>query len=231
MMSVPVNDFAKANELLAKLETKQYYSCCGKSICGGCVESFAKSGNLEKCPFCNADGRGKTDDERVEELMKRVEANDASAIYLLGSSYDFGEHGLQQDHEKASELYAMAAELGYSKAHYNLGIEYQQGGKLRKAKFHWEAAAMAGHEAARCNLGTSEAQSGNMEQAVKHWTIAASGGHYIAMHNLIGAFNESVVSRDEIDSTLTAYNISCAEMRSEARDAVIRIHVDNDGTR
>ena len=34
--SVPIFNFAAANEGLAKMGTEQYYSCCGKSICGGC---------------------------------------------------------------------------------------------------------------------------------------------------------------------------------------------------
>ena len=37
------------------------------------------------------------------------------------------------------------------------------------------------------------------------------------------------VSRESVDSTLAAYNNSCAEMRSEARDAVIRIHSNGIG--
>ena len=80
---------------------------------------------------------------------------------------------------------------------------------------------MAGHEVARLNLGYMEAQSGNMGQAVKHWTIAASAGEYNAMKNLLIAFNQGTTSRNAIDSTLTAYNTSCAEIRSEARDAAI----------
>jgi len=92
---------------------------------------------------------------------------------------------------------------------------------MKKAKFHYEAAAMAGHEGARLNLGTMEAQSGNIERAVKHRV-----GEYDAMHTLTKNFEQGWVSRDTIDSTLTAYNSSCAEMRSEARDAVIRIHSD-----
>jgi hypothetical protein len=71
-----------------------------------------------------------------------------------------------------------------------------------------------------------EGRSRNIEQAVKHWVIAASAGEYDAMHNLTKNFEQGWVSRDTIDSTLTAYNSSCAEMRSEARDAVIRIHSD-----
>ena len=55
--------------------------------------------------------------------------------------------------------------------------------------------------------------------AVKHFKIAASAGDHIAMHNLLGAFNHGLVSRNAMDSTLTAYNTSCAEMRSKARDA------------
>jgi hypothetical protein len=62
--------------MLANMATEVYYECCGKTICRGCVDSFAKSGNDDKCPFCNSD-RDKTDEERIEELMKRVEANDA----------------------------------------------------------------------------------------------------------------------------------------------------------
>jgi hypothetical protein len=53
--SVPIRDFANANEELAKVPIEQYFPCCGKSICGGCIHSFRKSGNTRKCPFCNSD--------------------------------------------------------------------------------------------------------------------------------------------------------------------------------
>ena len=98
---------------------------------------------------------------------------------------------------------------------------------MKKAKSHFEAAAMAGHEVARCNIGTMENNSGNMGQAVKHWTIAASAGYYTAMHYLLFVFNQGHVSRE----TLTAYNNFCAEMRSEARDAAIRLHINSIGAR
>jgi hypothetical protein len=85
---------------------------------------------------------------------------------------------------------------------------------------------MAGHEVARYNRGLMEFLSGNVERAVKHWTIAASAGNHTSMNNLLGAFKEGNVSRDEINSTLAAYNNSCAEMRSKARDAWIRRYID-----
>ena len=90
---------------------------------------------------------------------------------------------------------------------------------------------MAGHEDARSNLGTMEAQSKNMGQAVKHWTVAASAGEYNAMKNLIVAFNQGLTSRATIGATLIAYNKSCAEMRSDARDSVIRLHIIIIGSR
>ena len=40
---------------------------------------------------------------------------------------------------------------------------------------------------------------------------------------------EGGVSRDVVDSTLIAYNNSCAEMRSEARDSFIRSTIDRIG--
>jgi TPR repeat protein len=155
-------------------------------------------------------------------MMKRVEANDPGAIYMLAANYYQGRAGLQQDHAKEKELYNRAAELGNSEAHYNLGGIYDEGGNLKKAKFHWEAAAMAGDELARFNLGCMEFESGNKEQAVQHWTIAASAGSYNAMHNLLAVLKKGYVTRESIDSTLTAYNSSCAEMRSEARNDYIR---------
>jgi TPR repeat protein len=155
-----------------------------------------------------------------------VEANDPASIYMLAGCYYHGQTGFQEDHAKAIELYARAAELGFSKAHSHLANNYHEGGDLKKAKFHFEATAMAGCELAQFNLGCMEAQSRNMERALKHWTFAASAGHYIAMHNLLIALKNHDISRESMDSTLAAYNNSCAEMRSEARDAYIRVIIE-----
>ena len=99
---------------------------------------------------------------------------------------------------------------GSSQVHSALGSIYREGGDSKKTKFHYDVAAMAGDEVARCNLGSMEVNSGNIERAIKH---------FIAMQNLI---ESGGVSRESIGSTLTAYNNSCAEMRSEERDTFIR---------
>ena len=222
--SVPIFDLAEAYEDFAEMETEEYYSCCGKGICRGCIHSFGLAGNVGKCPFCNSDRGCKTDAERVAEMMKRVEAQDASAMNQLAQNYYFGGAGLLQDHAKAVELWKQAVALGSSQAHFCLAEAYRHELEdLKKAHFHYEAAAVAGHEVARCNLGSIERKSGNMELVLKHLRIAASAGDYAAMNFIRKFFERGVVSREAIDSTLTAYNNSCVEMRSEARDAYIRI--------
>jgi TPR repeat protein len=221
-LSVPIYDLAIANEELAKMDTDDYFSCCAKRICKGCCHSLKESEDRTKCPFCNAERIGRTDEDNLVETRKRVDANDAGATHVLAGFYYFGVQGFQLDQTKGLELYARAVDLGCSEAHINLGMHYYKGGYMKKAKFHYEAAAMAGHEEARCNLGIIEAQTGNTEQALKSWTIAASSGHYKAMFQLKVCFEKGVVCRESIDSTLEAYNNSCAEMRSVDRDAYIR---------
>jgi tetratricopeptide (TPR) repeat protein len=223
ILSVPIHDFAEANnEDLENEPMDIYYPCCGKSVCGGCVHSFHGFDN-DKCPFCNSDRAGKTVEDEVEEMRKRVEANDPASIYLLANDYHRGLNGIQQNRAKAIELFTKSAEIGYMKAHNNLASIYHEGGNLKKAKFHFEAAAMAGNEVARFNVGVMEAQSGNLDRAIKHLRIAASAGCYQSMYALIfDFFEEGSISRESIDSTLTSYNNSCAEMRSEARDAYIQ---------
>jgi hypothetical protein len=48
-------------------------------------------------------------------------------------------------------------------------------------------------------------------------------GGYTAMDAMQTFFKKGLVSSDLTDSTLIAYNNSCAEMRSEARDADIAV--------
>jgi hypothetical protein len=84
--SVPINDYAKANMELAAEDMEVYYPCCGKSICRECFYSFGMSRKM-KCPFCNSDNSNKTAEETIQEMMKRVEVNDAGAMTALGRYY------------------------------------------------------------------------------------------------------------------------------------------------
>jgi hypothetical protein len=49
---VPAYEFAEANEGFALMDTEEYFTCCGKCICKGCVHSLRRSGNHGNCPYC-----------------------------------------------------------------------------------------------------------------------------------------------------------------------------------
>ena len=73
LSSVPVHDFAIANEGLEDKHMEQYLPCCGKNICRGCEYSSVNTRlglglGFPKCPFCNSDQSNKTDEEIVEEI-------------------------------------------------------------------------------------------------------------------------------------------------------------------
>jgi TPR repeat protein len=197
-----------------------FFHCCGKVVCTGCVYSCAASGNKE-CPFCKA--KVEIDHEIIlEQTMKRVEANDATSMTYLGCFYANGSCGLQQDLNKALELWTRAAELGSIEAHYYIGGVYYQGEgvekDMKKAIHHLELAAMAGHEAARYNLGGIEYNSGNFERAIRHWSISASAGDSKSMTAIEEEFQKGLVRTDVYELTLKAYNDSCEEMTSKARE-------------
>jgi TPR repeat protein len=204
-----------ANENIAS-----FFPCCGKMVCDGCVHSCWISGS-RKCPFCNTI-LASEHEIKLERTMKRVEANDVNSMTHLGCCYDNGELGLQQDWNKALELWTQAAELGSSEAHYQIGTSYDEGEgvekNMKKAIHHYELAAMAGHETARYNLGCIEYKSGNMERAKKHLTISASAGDMESMAAIKKLFERGLVQSDLYELTLKAYNNSCEEMRSKARE-------------
>jgi hypothetical protein len=72
----------------------------------------------------------------------------------------------------------------------------------------------------RSGMVTMEANSGNMERAIKHWKIAASAGCFCTMYHLIHS-SKKVLSAENHNSILPAYNNSCAEMRSESRETYL----------
>ena len=79
--------------------------------------------------------------------------------------------------------------------------EYQDLGDMKKA----------GHEGARNNIGH-----------LRILTDLLSIGSYLAMNAMRSCFQNGIdIDRESLNSTLTAYNTSCGEMRSEARDALL----------
>jgi TPR repeat protein len=195
-----------------------YQSCCGKMLCGGCVYAntvAAADTERFKCVFCRTEAPSSYEEE-IKRTKKRVEANDALAMYNLGSDYQLGMKGLRQDNAKALELYHKSAKLGNHHAHYNLSTCYQK--DIRKTTYYSQLAAMGGNVRARYNLGCLEGNAGNMECAYKHWMISANDGFDLSMKVVQRAYERGFVTKDDYAKTTRAYGISIDEMKSDDRD-------------
>ena len=199
----------------------KHNACCGKVLCNGCICANAKLTDDEKCAFCRTPAP-ESDEELIIRLMKRIEVNDAQAIYNLGCGYDQGTYGCPKNHDKALELWHRAGELGYMKAYNNIGNSYYNGRRVekdeKKAIYYWELAAMGGHVTARYNLGVEEYRAGNMDRALKHWTIAAEGGHKKSLISVKQLYALGHATKDDYGTALRAHQSYLDEIRSVQRD-------------
>jgi hypothetical protein len=205
-------------------DQKSYQSCCGKMLCCGCDHAHfvaAPDTEKDKCVFCRTEGFS-SDEEDIERMKKRVEANDALAMVNLGTYYQLGMLGLRQDNAKALKLFHKSAKLGNNIAHFNLSACYREGdigeNDTRKATYHTQLAAMAGNVQARCNLGSGEGRAGNMDRAYKHWMISANAGHDLSMKAVQEGYKSGFVTKDDHEKTVCAHGNSIDEMKSDDRD-------------
>ena len=203
----------------------RYKSCCGKSICSGCIHApvYDNNGNKveKKCPFCRAP-TPTSDEEVMKRMQKRVEVGDAQAIHSLGCDYDEGIYGFRQDGDKALSLWHRAAELGHPVSYYNIGCAYRHGRgverDMRKAVHYYELAAMGGDVWARNNLGAFEGDAGNMGRALKHFMIAVEFGDHDSVKNIQKMFKDGHATKDDYAKALQAYQAYLSEIKSDDRD-------------
>ena len=197
-------------------------------ICSGCIYApiYDNLGNIigngeEKCPFCRTlvPTSRKEDNRR---LKKRVEAENATAMYNLGCEYYHGLYGLPRNRAKALKLYHKAGELGYAMAYNNIGSAYYNGDGVerneKKADHYFELAAMRGVPEARFNLGNSEARAGNWDRAIKHYMIAAGDGYSDSVKTIQQLYMNGHATKEDYSKALRAYQSYLDEIRSEQRD-------------
>ena len=150
----PNKDCPICNLLLPALESGSVYmACCGKIICSGCryapvYDNLGNEISEEKCPFCRTPAPYSIE-EFNERLQRRVELDDAAAIYNLGNYYRDGIYGFPQDYDKAFELFVRAGELGSVNAYCSVGAAYEFGRSVeidkKKAMYYCELAAIRGN--------------------------------------------------------------------------------------
>ena len=205
---------------------KTYMNCCGKIICNGCIYApvYDNHGNEvdnQKCPFCRTPTPTK-DEEMIKRYKKRVELNDAYAIYTIGVYYREGSNGFPQSFAKALELYHRAVELGYTEAYTSIGYAYDHGRGVevekKKAIYYYELAAMGGDEAARHNLGIKEAKAGNEGRALKHFMVAARDGYAKSLENIKLMYSYGRATKEDYMTALQSYQAYLEEIKSKQRD-------------
>ena len=213
-------------------EETVYNSCCGMTICSGCVyaqikfaESVTKPQSLPNlpCPFCRLP-MVYSEKEIMNRYNKRMEAGDADAFFTMGSTYMYGEDGTEQNIMKALELYSCAVQLGSIEAHNKIGILYSDGKHLpkdpKKSIYHFQQGAVKGCEYARYHIGLEEANMGNIDRAIKHWVIGASIGHKVSLDNVEVGFRRGHATKAQYEKALRGYHAYIDEARSETRDKV-----------
>ena len=209
---------------LPELETgSKYKVCCGKDICSGCIHAVAiRDGGVGLCPFCRTPA-STSDEEIIKRTKKRVEVDDAVAIYIMGCHYNKGSRGLPQNRANALELWNRAAELGVAEAYFNIGCAYDYGDGAaerdeKKAVHYYELAAMGGDIEARHNLGCSERDAGNYDRALKHFMISAGGGEKESLSAIQEMFKRGRATKEDYMDALRAYQAFLGEIKSVQRN-------------
>ena len=183
----------------------------------------ASDGQMKvNCPLCNLPPAS-SDEELVKRTTILAEAGNAEACNSLAGMHFRGIRGVSQDLGKANELLLRGAKLGCATSCYNLGNAYRMGGRgvelnEKKAKQYFELAAMHGSVAARYNLAGLEGRAGNHFRGLRHLTIAVRSGHEDSMNQYKDFYGRGLVTKDEYESTLLAYQKRQDERKSETRE-------------
>ena len=160
--------------------------------------------------------------------MKRVEADDAEAIFNVGMYYSRGMNGYPQSYTKALTLYHRAAELGSADAYCSIGSVYYNGEgveiNLERANHYYELAAMGGEVMARYNLGVVEENAGNVVRALKHFMIAVRGGHNNSLKLIKSMYSDRNATKDDYTNALQSYQKYLDEIKSSQRDEAATAH-------
>ena len=205
------------------LDTKSaLMPCCCKMICAGCDYANAmreiEERVQQKCAFCRTN-MAKTYEEKIERLMKRIEANDPVALCQIGTI-----RRIEGDCQAAFEYWTRAAALGNAEAHHSLSVSYHQGRGVEKDEkkqlHHLKEAAIGGHPMSRHNLGCFEGRNGRLDRAAKHYIIAAKLGDDGSLSAVNELYKDGIVSNEDFASALRGHKAAIDAMKSPQREQV-----------
>ncbi len=192
-------------------------SCCSKIICIGCSYAVIEKCLEQRCPYCR-EPPPETQEEIVQNELKRAKANDTVGLFQMGARCEN-----EGDYETANEYFTKAAALGYIDSHYNLGNMYGKGQGVvkneKKEVYHLEEAAIGGHPKARNNLGCYEEENGRIDRAMRHFIIAAKLGHDNALEAVKKGFVHGYVSKEDYAAALRGHQAAVDATKSAQRKA------------
>ena len=207
---------------------RRYQSCCGQTICGGCMfvveHPRMASRSPVPCPSCKT-LRSENEKDIVKGLMRRADdEKDVVAMTFLGTKFAEGSVVPQNLH-KAIEIWEEAAGLGGILACNTLGNIYKPGSPYdvenkdwKKACRYYEKAAKGNHDVARYNLGVLENNHGSKVKAMKHFLIGAASGNDDSLTLVKQGVADGRVTKEEFADTLRAFNESKKLMNNSQRD-------------
>ena len=199
--------------------------CCGKKICQGCTYKHMLT-NLKKgvrdfhefkCAFC-CQSQPQNPIKALKKLMKK---NEPQAFMRMAARYESGE-GLIQSDTKSLEMFICAAELGYALAYGNIGLYYQEGTAVERdmskaLEFH-KVAAKKGNVHAHRHMASFYGGNNNIQHCIKHLKVSASAGDQESMDDLMAAYKDKLLSKDDLAQILRAFQASLNETKSKDRD-------------
>lgn len=213
-----------------------YRSCCGKTICMGClydqIEMDKKEGRCTLdtmkahiCPFCRSE---KIDN--VHDLdIKLAKAGNLEAMWQVGKSYFDGDTGVQQDKNEGVKWYRRAAEAGSPRGTFSLGRCYEEGDgveqNLDRALEYCQKAAELGNIDAFVAVGRLCIQKGEMDEAVLNLRKAVICGlsDIDQFNGLRACYRGEYITKEEYAFTLRENQKATDEMKSESREKVKKL--------
>ena len=223
-----------------------YESCCGKTLCDGCVVASwtaqGAAGIPPPCAFCRRPVPSGSE-ELLERVNKRIdEYGDSMALNTLAGKHSVGK-GVPKDDQKAFECNVKASEMGNVHGTYNVAVAYGNGEGVpidkKKAKIYFETAAKNGHVEAIARLADIHAE--NPEVRVLYRRLAAESGHEESMEYLKKLYHlnadalldhnegcscdgckifktKGLLTKDDLADTIRAFHSAQEELRSDERD-------------
>ncbi|KAJ9134777.1 Chitin synthase regulatory factor 4 [Pleurostoma richardsiae] len=82
-----------------------------------------------------------------------ADQNHPEAVFMRGKWIEFGKFGMRPDKKEAYQEYKRAADLGWGRAEYRIGMLYENSNDIAKAIAHYEAGASMKDSAAMYRLG------------------------------------------------------------------------------